>query len=80
MAEFSMLPEGGFELAFALPGYLLRPGEYIIGFGGDRGKLAHWFYGANMFQLLIREVWDAQCRSSAKGLINVLANNRRTVH
>ncbi len=77
--EFTHMPAGYFACVFRLPAYLLRPGEYMLGFGGDREKSGYWFYGDNLACLRIIEQWDDDCRKMHQGVINVaaVADNRR---
>ena len=79
--EFTRMPAGNFACVFCLPAYLLRPGEYMLGFGGDREKSGYWFYGDNLACLRIIEQWDDNCRKMHHGVINVapfIHNKRRT--
>ncbi len=68
--DYDPLPKGVFESKVTIPQYILRPGEYIIGVGGDRKKRSFWFYGENLVQLRIAEVWDKNCKKDQTGILN----------
>ncbi len=67
---FAALPRGGFESVFRLPAYLLRPGDYVIGVGADRGRVGHWLFGENLRQLKVLEHWDERCQMGNWGVLN----------
>ena len=67
---FSPLPKGAFESKVTIPRYILRPGEYFVGVGGNRSKKGFWFYGDNLVQILIAEVWDKTCKKDQHGILN----------
>ena len=69
---FAPLPSGDFESFFLLPRYIFRPGEYMIGAGGDRSKSGYWFYGDNLALLHIAEEWDEICVKKHRGIINII--------
>ena len=68
--DFSPLPKGEFESKVTIPRYIFRPGEYLVGVGGDRQKGGFWFYGDNLVQIKIAEVWDENCKKYQNGILN----------
>lgn len=68
--DFCPLRKGEFESKVTIPRYLLHPGEYIVGVGGDRQKVGYWFYGDNLVQMKIAEEWDENCKKNQRAIIN----------
>ncbi len=66
------LKKGEFTSRFVVPPYLLRPGIYKIAVGGlTEGLSNEWFWGTNLLELEIKEVWSSRNEKVNLGLINV---------
>lgn len=68
---FRPLPQGDFVVEFTVPAGLLRPGDYLIGFGADRERVHSWFYGDNLVRLTVAEQWSPAYPPNRHGLINL---------
>ncbi len=54
-----------------VPKYLLRPGEYYLGVGGEVQKTGDWAWCSDADNFIIKELWDDNNPSNSPGLINI---------
>lgn len=68
---YGPLREGRFRVAFSVPPALLRPGDFVVGFGADRSRVGGWMFADNLTRITVLEEWSAGCPANRRGLINL---------
>jgi lipopolysaccharide transport system ATP-binding protein len=72
-----LLPRGPFEVEFALPKGLLRPGRFDIAVGARTHPTDDWIWGLDLAELHVLPVWSPRMRSDDHGLVTVPARVMR---
>jgi lipopolysaccharide transport system ATP-binding protein len=70
---------GPFETTFAIPAYLLRPGDYMVALGGRRTAAGDkWTWATDLACVEVIPKWDEKFDPEDTGLINVPCGRVRT--
>ena len=67
--DYQDLTDGRKKVTFKLDAYFLRPGKYVLGFGGNE-FVAGWFYAADVATLTILKLWSTMNPEGNHGIIN----------
>lgn len=75
-----LLPAGGFEIEFALPKGLLRPGRFDIALGARTHPVGDWLWATDLGELHILPMWSPSLRAEDEGLIKPAIRVRRSTN
>jgi len=65
------LKAGKFVVTYTIGGNFLRPGRYTLAFGGHRKGGYDYFWGENLANLIVSNVWSEQNEEINVGVVNV---------